>query len=112
MSQTIPIQRYRPSNGTEGECFIADWCGTCERDHGMLKGLPLEECDDNQVCEIIGKTFALDADDPEYPTEWTYDKAGAPCCTAYIEVGQPVPVKDELTGDLFAAAPTLGGAKG
>jgi hypothetical protein len=101
VSGAIPIKRYRPSNGSEGECFVADWCGTCERDHGMLKGLPLEECDDNRVCEIIGKTYLYNVDDPEYPAEWTYDKNGAPCCTAYVEEGKPVPVKDDKTGDLF-----------
>jgi len=51
-------QKYQPSNGSEGELFISSWCGQCERDHGMMKGLPLEECDDNQVCDIIARSFA------------------------------------------------------
>lgn len=28
-------------------------------------------------------------------------KNGAPCCTAYVEEGKPIPVKDYKTGDLF-----------
>lgn len=103
---SIEIKLYRPSNGTEGECFIADWCGQCERDHGMMKGLPLEECDDNQICDIIGRTFAHDVTDAEYPREWTYDKDGAPCCTAFVEAGKPIPPVDDRTMPLFTEEPT------
>lgn len=105
MSATIPIKLYRPSNGTEGESFIADWCGTCERDHGMLRGLPLEECDDNQMCQIVGNTFMFGVDDPDYPREWTYDKNDAPCCTAYVEAGTEIPAIDTHTIDMFKATP-------
>lgn len=96
---------YRPCNGSEGEYFISNWCGTCERDHGMLKGLPLEECDDNRICDIIARTFALSEDDPNYPTEWVFAADGHPCCTAHVPEGEPLPktiIKDERTLDMFA----------
>lgn len=93
--------KYRPGNGVEGGCFIESWCGNCERDHGMLKGLPLEKCDDNHVCDIIARTYELDINDPDYPTEWQYGADGQPRCHAFVEAGQPIRVKDELTLDLF-----------
>jgi hypothetical protein len=98
-------QKYRPGNGTEGELFISSWCGNCARDHGMLKGLPLEECDDNQVCDIIARTYTYNLNDAEYPTEWQYGADGQPRCHAFVEACQPIPLKDEHTLDLFAEAP-------
>jgi hypothetical protein len=96
------IELYRPSNGTEGECFISHWCGNCARDKAMSEGLNFDDCDDEQVCKIIGDTMHYNIDDPEYPREWNYDASGSPQCTAFIEVGKPIPFKDELTMDLFA----------
>lgn len=29
--------------------------------------------------------------DAEYPAEWQYDKAGQPCCTAFVPAGQSTP---------------------
>jgi hypothetical protein len=97
-------QKYRPSNGTEGAVFIDAYCAQCERDHGMMAGLPLEECDDNQICELIGKTYMLAVDHPDYPSEWQYGKDGQPCCTAFVPAGQPIPIKDEHTLDMFATS--------
>lgn len=96
---------YRPSNGTEGAIFIDNWCAQCERDHGMMAGLPLEDCDDNSICGIIADTYCYAVDDPAYPKEWQYGNDGQPRCTAYLEKGQPIPIVDELTGDLFEEAP-------
>lgn len=116
MDKTIPIypkrfaamlvervgQKYRPSNGTEGAMFIDAWCANCERDYGMMAGLPLEECDDNRICDIIGDTYLFALDHPKYPSEWQYGNDGQPRCTAFVEKGQPIPHKDEHTLDLFA----------
>jgi hypothetical protein len=85
------IQLYRPSNGTQGESFICDWCGTCARDTAMNQGRPLDEADDDNRCGILGATFAYDQDHPNYPREWCYAPDGHPQCTAHIPVGQPVP---------------------
>jgi hypothetical protein len=94
--------KYRPSNGTEGQAFIAAWCGTCARDRSLREGEPVETCDDNELCDIVGRTMMNDVDHPDYPAEWTYDASGRPICTAYISKGQPVPTpRCTHTSDLF-----------
>lgn len=100
-------QPYRPGNGTEGELFIDSWCAQCERDHGMMAGLPLEECDDNQICRIIADTYLFAVTDPKYPKEWQYGQDGQPRCTAHVPKGQPIPApRDEQTIDLFPSEPS------
>ena len=64
------IKKFRPSNGCQGEAFVAGWCGECQR------GIKF-------MCEIRGRTMAFSLDDPEYPDEWRYDDDGYPCCTAF-----------------------------
>lgn len=103
LNQVVAGSKYRPSNGAEGEIFMSAWCCECARDLAMSEGMPLEECDDNQKCEILGRSF-LKLDDPDYPTEWQYGPDGQPRCTAFVEKGQPIPPsRDERTMDLFAA---------
>lgn len=83
--------KYRPSNGTEGECFIGHWCCNCERDADS----------ENNPCQILGRTYHFDIDDPEYPTEWIRDETG-PKCTAFIPLGDPLPTpRCEKTIDMF-----------
>lgn len=97
-------QKYEPSNGTEGEYFHAGWCCLCARDLAMSEGVPIEECDDNQKCDILGRSF-LGIDHPDYPPEWQYGKDGQPCCTAFVESGQPIPPpRDVHTIDMFEGA--------
>lgn len=86
-------EKYRPSNGTEGECFFESWCRHCQRDKAMREGANLDECDDTERCDIIANTFAYDVDDAEYPTEWQYGKDGQPCCTAFIPAGDQIPTQ-------------------
>lgn len=95
-------ERYRPSNGTEGEGFFESWCRHCARDKAMREGCNTDECDDNELCPLIAAAFAFPVDDPKYPQEWCYDKNGQPQCTAFIQAGEPIPLKDDLTLDLFA----------
>lgn len=83
-------EKWRPSNGTEGECFFAAWCCQCQRDKAMREGADFDECDDEQ-CNLIARSFAHDVDDAEYPTEWQYGKDGQPCCTAFIPAGAEIP---------------------
>jgi len=84
-------EKYRPSNGTEGECFFAVWCCKCQRDKSMRDGVDIDECDDNERCDIIADTFAYDVDDPKYPSAWQYGKDGQPCCMQFVPAGEPVP---------------------
>jgi hypothetical protein len=89
-------EQYIPSSGTEGACFFSAWCCRCARDKSMREGEPYEECDDNEVCEIIAKSFTGEA------TEWIYDAEGWPVCTAFIPAGDPIPPKRcEHTADMF-----------
>ena len=97
------IRLYRPSNGTEGMCFFEGWCERCARDKEMSEGKPFDECSDDEVCSIIADTFAFDVDDERYPREWIYDENGEPCCTAFIPAGEPIPVRDTTTLDLFGS---------
>ncbi|UIF90918.1 hypothetical protein [Cupriavidus sp. UYPR2.512] len=95
-------QKYQPSNGTEGECFFEAWCRQCARDRSMREGDDFDECDDNEVCGIIANTMAHKPEDDEYPKEWIYGKDGQPCCTAFVQAGQPIPPeRDPFTRDLF-----------
>ena len=83
---------YRPSNGTEGECFINDFCGMCERD---------KDAEEGEGCPILAATMAYDVDDPKYPREWICTSNG-PKCTAFIPLGDPVPPpRCEATIDMF-----------
>lgn len=96
------MERYRPSNGTEGAFFIEAWCCKCERDR-------------NQDCPIVAATFVYDVDDPEYPSEWCYDEtadplAAEPKCTAFVQLGDPLPTpRCSNTPDLFPNPPTSEG---
>lgn len=96
-----PGEPYQPSNGTEGREFYRQWCCNCQRDKAMREGADFDECDDDELCEIIALTAAYDVSDPKYPKEWVEDESG-PRCTAFVPVGSKVPEVDTLTGDLFA----------
>ena len=84
-------EKYRPSNGTEGQLFLDAFCRRCQRDGAMRSGANVEDCDDEERCDLIGLTMVHDVEDHEYPIEWQYGKDGQPCCTAFIEAGQPIP---------------------
>lgn len=66
---------YRPSNGTEGMCFIEKYCMNCLH------------CDPNphgkKQCKILCATMCFSVNDPEYPKEWIYDENDTPCCTKW-----------------------------
>lgn len=95
-------EKYRPSNGTEGEVFFDCWCRHCQRDKAMREGVDIDECDDNERCDIIAKTFCHDVKDAEYPIEWQYGKDGQPRCTAYINAGEAIPTpRCSNTKELF-----------
>lgn len=92
---------YRPSNGTEGECFIEHWCGSCER--SGREGKPDDAGHELIGCSIVGRTMAFDVDDPEYPDEWRIGEKG-PECSAWIPLGDPIPTpRCTATVDMFNA---------
>lgn len=77
MSEKIKL--YRPANGTEGDCFYAAWCASCEHERKMR-----EDPDFGDGCQILGATFMFDVTDDSYPKEWRYGDDGRAMCTAYL----------------------------
>lgn len=70
------MKPYQPANGTEGECFMEQYCYRCKHD----------DIDDPEgMCEIIPLTMMHDPGDPEYPKEWIYGEDGSPTCTKFEE---------------------------
>lgn len=63
-------QKYRPSNGFEGEIFMERFCYRCQKDK-------------DQNCEIILGTMVFGVDEEEYPLEWQYGSDGQPICTSF-----------------------------
>jgi hypothetical protein len=72
-----PGEKYRPSNGTEGMGFKEKFCLQCIH------------CDPNpsgkKQCKIWFRALAYETNEPEYPTEWTYDEKGKPTCTNWTK---------------------------
>ena len=67
---------YRPSNGTEGEMFMEQFCYKCVHDKAYQDGT-------GDSCEIICNTMVYSIDDPNYPKEWVFDSKGQPKCTKF-----------------------------
>lgn len=59
---------YRPSNGTEGECFESAWCRDCKHNDG---------------CNIFLNAMLFRKDEPEYPKELVYGEDGHPRCNGH-----------------------------
>lgn len=61
-------EKYRPSNGTEGDLFFSAYCHRC-----MARAL----------CPLPALTMAFSPEEDEYPEEWQYGTDGQPTCTAF-----------------------------
>ena len=68
---------YRPSNGTEGECFIDTYCMNCIN------------CDPNpdgkKQCEILCASLWFNINEEGYPKEWIYNEQNKPTCTSWVK---------------------------
>ena len=94
-----PGEQWIPSNGTEGHSFLEAACGNCQRDKSMSEGVDLDECDDNEKCEIIAASFRGEA------VEWRID-GDEVFCVQFVQKGDRIPPpRDEFTLDMFGAAP-------
>ena len=80
---------YRPSNGTEGDIFMAAWCEHCSLNANKL----------DEPCPIVGDVMAFSIDDPDYPNEWCYQDE-QPVCTGFCSGDNPPPRCTE-TIDMF-----------
>lgn len=95
----LPGRQWIPSNGTEGHSFLESACGNCQRDKSMREGVDLDECDDNEKCEIIAASFRGEA------VEWRVDKDEV-FCISFVEKGQSILApRCPNTVDLFEARP-------
>jgi hypothetical protein len=96
MKGPLPGRQYEPSNGTEGACFLEGWCSNCARDRAMREGADLDECDDDEVCEIIAASFRGEA------VEWRELDNGDTVCLAFVAAGtEPPAPRCEHTVDMF-----------
>ncbi len=82
----------RPSNGSEGESFMAAFCAQCKHDQDI-----------ENPCQIIGATMAFNIGEKGYPKEWVCeDDLSRPRCTAWEPVGSPDKIRRcEKTEDMF-----------
>lgn len=70
-------KKYRPSNGTEGDCFMSNFCYQCIHDNPDYNAK-------SPRCEIMTLTMCLGVDDKDYPKEWIYQD-GKPTCTNFVK---------------------------
>jgi hypothetical protein len=68
------LDKYRPSNGTEGSALMGKYCDRCWHDRKAAK-------DPEKGCKILLATMLWGIADPGYPDEWVTDGTwqGARC---------------------------------
>lgn len=69
---------YRPSNGTEGECFMSEHCFQC-----IHEKFTHTQNHKDKKCDIMSASLIFDTHEKGYSKEWIYDDNGKPTCTAY-----------------------------
>lgn len=95
----LPGEQWTPSNSDIGYGFLSSECGHCARDKAMREGMPFDDCDESERCQIIGASFRGEA------VEWRKLENGEVKCIAFIPAGQPIPpARCAHTDDMFAAA--------
>lgn len=103
---------YRPSNGTEGARFHAEYCDRCACDAAYRAFEELEQTDPHRArmtlrpepCEILTRTLFLGLEDDGYPRDtWVYFN-GKPTCLAFRDTddGEGAPPVDPNQLDLFS----------
>ena len=92
----LPGTQWQPSNASVGHGFINDWCGQCARDKAMREGADFDECDDNELCEILAASFRGQA------VEWRRMPSGEVKCIAFVPAGEQIPPRRcSKTQDMF-----------
>jgi hypothetical protein len=67
------VDKYRPSNNTEGHVFCDQFCNRCIKQFAAVN------------CRIEGATMAFLIDEDDYPKEWVYGEDGKPTCTSFVK---------------------------
>ena len=83
MEKNKEIKYYFPSNGTEGECFIATWCENCRKDTGLRGG--------KVFCSIFNKS--LTCEQSVIIKQWIINDKGEPECTSFVDYREKRTVK-------------------
>lgn len=66
------MKSYRPSNGTDGSFFEAEFCERCSK----------EDLETETFCKIHSDALLYLETEKDYPKEWIEDEKG-PRCTAF-----------------------------
>jgi hypothetical protein len=92
----LPGEQWIPSNSDEGYGFLGSVCTQCARDKSMREGVDIDECDDNERCDIIARSFCGEA------IEWREMPDGEVKCIAFVPAGERIPEPPcEHTMDMF-----------
>jgi len=92
----LPGDQFIPSSSDDGIYILTEFCQHCARDKAMREGADFDECDDDELCEIIAASFRGEA------VEWREMEDGAVKCIAFVPAGQPIPdLRCQHTADLF-----------
>lgn len=71
---------FIPSNGTEGDMFMEEFCFQCIHERWTHRQ---KEDRDEDKCGIMNRALLYDTKDPEYPKEWVFTAEGWPVCTSW-----------------------------
>ena len=83
----IMSRKYQPSNGTEGDWFMHNFCFKCKKDQGYQNYLAAgEKGEQPPGCKILMHTMLYNIHDERYPEEWIVHPADGPLCTAFDPV--------------------------
>ena len=86
MTVELPGVQWIPSNMGAGISFIERNCAFCGRDRSSFEGLSYDECEDHELCPIIGASFRGEA------IQWRRLDDGEVICTEY---GKPAVNKNQ-----------------
>jgi hypothetical protein len=76
----MPGIQFIPSNGTEGDLFLQDWCARCDSDKELNGTVFAEgrESTTEDFCPIVANSFRGEA------VEWRELPYGERLCTAFV----------------------------
>lgn len=92
-------EKYRPSNGSDGDAFTAQYCNQCAHDAKYR-----ETNDGEDGCLTRFETMLYDIKNEKYPKEWIYDKDGKPACTKFLHESEQIIEHCEYTKEMFPIA--------
>jgi hypothetical protein len=95
IGDALPGEQWEPSNGTDGGCFIDEWCSRCSRDKPMSEGKDFDDCGPEELCEELAASFRGEA------KHWRTLPDGEAVCLLFHPVGQPIIERCPNTKDMF-----------